>query len=96
MTRRSFGSFEGTARSEMRIRKAAGSWILPVDAPVFTVLTRSPANAEAAQLFKDNVKEYERKVKESLLRSNMRLREPRLTVQLTVEQSWVDNPEALE
>ncbi|EIW69876.1 hypothetical protein TREMEDRAFT_43536 [Tremella mesenterica DSM 1558] len=38
----------------------------------------SPANVEAAQLFKENTKEYERRVK------------------ITVEQSWVDNPEELE
>jgi hypothetical protein len=30
-----------------------------------TMLTFSPANAEAAQLYKDNTKEYERRVKVS-------------------------------
>ena len=47
----------------------------------------SPANAEAAQLYKDNTKEYERRVKVSLP-GPMRAEADK---QQTVEQSWVDN-----
>jgi len=47
----------------------------------------SPANAEAAQLYKDNTKEYERRVKVSLP-GPMRAEADK---EQTVEQSWVDN-----
>ena len=52
-----------------------------------TELICSPANAEAAQLYKDNTKEYERRVKVSLPGA-MRAEADE---QQTVEQSWVDN-----
>ena len=54
---------------------------------VKTELMISPANAEAAQLYKDNTKEYERRVKVSLP-GPMRAEADK---QQTVEQSWVDN-----
>ena len=52
-----------------------------------TELTGSPANAEAAQLYKDNTKEYERRVKVSLPGPM----KAEADEQQTVEQSWVDN-----
>ena len=48
----------------------------------------SPANAEAAQLYKDNTKEYERRVKVTW---NSHFEVTKLILQQTVEQSWVDN-----
>lgn len=41
-------------------------WLYLRQVPV-TQLTSSPANVEAATLFKENLKEYERKVKVSIL-----------------------------
>ena len=59
-------------------------------------LMRSPANVEAAQLFKENTKEYERRVKVGLFRGCDSAWERLAEKQQTVEQSWVDNPEELE
>lgn len=60
---------------------------MSLDGPTATNI--SPANVEAATLFKDNKQEYERRVKVSQLWRSVE----QADIQITVEQSWVDDEE---